>query len=82
MAKQRRSLSPTKMKSTTGATPVRKMTGPQKINVAKRLRAGQLLTAAAKRDLSDEELKVLSVVQLSEYATIRQNRQKGTRNAP
>jgi hypothetical protein len=74
MAKQRRSLSPTKTKSTTGATPVRKTTGPQKMDVAKRLRASQLLTAAANRDLTDEELKVLSVVQLSEYALIRHNR--------
>jgi hypothetical protein len=77
MAKQRRSLSPTKMKSTTGATPVKKTTGPQKMDVAKRLRASKLLTVAANRDLTDEELKVLSVVQLSEYARIRRNRQKG-----
>jgi hypothetical protein len=77
MAKQRRSLSPTKMKSTTGATPVKKTTGPQKMGVAKRLRASKLLTVAANRDLTDEELKVLSVVQLSEYARIRRNRQKG-----
>jgi hypothetical protein len=77
MAKQRRDLSPTKMKSTTGATPVSKATGPQKMDVAKRLRASQLLIAAANRDLTDEELKVLSVVQLAEYAKIRHNRQKG-----
>ena len=82
MAKQRRSLSPTKMKSTTGATPVRKTTGPQKMDVAKRLRASQLLTAAGNRDLSDEELKVLSVVQLAEYAKIRHDRQKGKKGAP
>jgi hypothetical protein len=82
MAKQRRDLSPTKMKSTTGATPVRKMTGSQKMDVAKRLRASQLLTAAANRDLTDEELKVLSVVQLAEYALIRHNRNKGKKDAP
>jgi hypothetical protein len=82
MAKQRRSLSPTKTKSTTGATPVRKTTGPQKLDADKRLRASQLLTDAANRDLTDEELKVLSVVQLSEYARIRHNRQKGRKNAP
>jgi hypothetical protein len=82
MAKQRRELSPTKMKSTKGATPVRKTTGPQKMDVAKRLRASQLLTAAENRDLTDEELKVLSVVQLSEYARIRHNRQKGKTEAP
>jgi hypothetical protein len=70
------------MKSTTGATPVRKTTGPQKMDVAKRLRASQLLTAAGNRDLSDEELKVLSVVQLAEYAKIRHDRQKGKKGAP
>jgi hypothetical protein len=77
MAKQRRSLSPRKMKSSTVATPIRKTTEPQKMDVAKRLRASKLLTAAASRDLTDDELKVLSVVQLAEYAKIRQNRQKG-----
>ena len=82
MANQRRSLSPTKMKSTTGTTPVKKTTGPQKMDVAKRLRASKLLTAAANRDLTDEELKVLSVVQLSEYAKILHNRQKGKKGAP
>ena len=82
MAKQRRSLSPTKMKSSTGATPVRKTTEPQKMDVAKRLRASKLLTAAASRDLNDEELKVLSVVQLAEYAKLRHNRQKGKKGAP
>jgi len=65
------------MKSTTGATPARKTTEPQKMDVAKRLRASQLLTAAANRDLTDEELKVLSVVQLAEYAKIRHNRKTG-----
>lgn len=82
MAKQRRSLSPTKTKSTAGATPVRKTTGPQKMDSAKQRRASQLLTAAANRDLTDEELKVLSVVQLAEYARIRQNRQKGKKESP
>jgi len=82
MAKQRRSLSPTKTKSTTGATPVRKTIGPQKMDSAKRLRANQLLTAASNRDLTDEELKVLSVVQLAEYARIRHNWQKGKKDAP
>jgi hypothetical protein len=81
MAKQRRSLSPTKMKSSTGATPVGKTTEPQKIDSAKRLRANQLLMTAASRDLTDDELKVLSVVQLAEYAKIRQNRQKGKKGA-
>ncbi len=85
MAKQRRSVKPTKTKSPTGGTPVAKTTGLQKANSpdsAKRLRASQLLTAAAKRDLTDEELKVLSVVQLSEYAKIRHKRQKGKKGAP
>jgi hypothetical protein len=82
MAKQRRSQSLTKMKSTKGATPVRTTTGPQKMDVAKRLRASQLLTAAANRDLTDEELKVLSVVQLAEYARIRHNCQKAKKEAP
>jgi hypothetical protein len=77
MAKRRRSQSPTKMKSTTDATSVRKATGPQKLDADKRLRASKLLTAAANRDLTDDELKVLSVVQLAEYAKIRHNRQKG-----
>jgi hypothetical protein len=62
------------MKSTTGVTPVEKTKGPQKMDVAKRLRASKLLTAAANRDLTDEELKVLSVVQLAEYAKIRHGR--------
>lgn len=77
MAKQRRSVSPTKTRSTTGATPVRKTTGPQKMDVAKRLRASQLLTAAANRDLTNDELKALSVVQLAEYAKIRHIRKSG-----
>jgi hypothetical protein len=77
MSKQRRSVNPTKMKSTKGATPVRKTTGPQKMDADKRLRASQLLTAAAIRDLTDEELKVLSVVQLSQYANIRRSRTAG-----
>lgn len=79
MAKQRRSVNPTKMRSTTGATPVRKTTGAQKVDAAKKLRASQLLTAAKSRDLTDEELKVLSVVQLAEYARTRHKRQKGDR---
>jgi hypothetical protein len=82
MAKHRRSLSPTNMKSSTGATPVGKTTEPQKMDDAKRLRASKLLTAAANRDLTDEELKVLSVVQLAEYAKIRHNRQNGKKGAP
>jgi hypothetical protein len=77
MAKQRRSLSPTKTKSTTGATPVRKTAGPQKMDSAKRLRASKLLTAAANRDLTNDELKALSVVQLAEYAKIRHSRKPG-----
>jgi hypothetical protein len=82
MTKQRRSLSPTKMKSSAGATPVRKTTEPQKMDVAKRLQASKLLTAAANRDLTDHELKVLSVVQLAEYAKICHNRRKGKKGAP
>jgi hypothetical protein len=62
------------MKSTRDTTPVRKTTEPQKMDSAKRLRASKLLTAAANRDLTDEELKVLSVVQLAEYAKIRHGR--------
>jgi len=49
---------------------------------AKQRRVSQLLTAAANRDLTDKELKVLSVVQLAEYAKIRHNRQKGKKGAP
>jgi hypothetical protein len=69
------------MKSSTGATPVRKIE-PQKMDVAKRLRASKLLTTAINRDLTDQELKALSVVQLAEYARIRHNRQKGKKGAP
>ena len=69
------------MKPTTGATPVPKTTGQPKMDAAKKHRASQLLTAAANRDLTDEELKVLSVVQLAEYARIRHNRQKGKKEA-
>jgi hypothetical protein len=47
------------------------------MDFAKQLRASQLLTTAITRDLTDDELKVLSVVQLSEYARIRRNRQNG-----
>ena len=79
MAKQRRDLSPTKMKSTTGTTSVPKTTGAQKLDADKLLRASQLLTAAANGDLTDEELKVLSIVQLAEYAKIRHDRRKGDR---
>ena len=82
MAKQRRSVSATKMKSSTAATPVRKTTEPQKMDVARRLRTSKLLTAAANRDLTDEELRVLSVVQLAEYARIRHNQQKSKKGAP
>ena len=82
MAKQRRSLSPTTMKSTAGATPVRKTTEPQKMDLPSDFGRAKLLTAAANRDLTDEELKVLSVVQLAEYASIRHNRQKGKKGAP
>ena len=51
----------------------------QKLDADKLLRASQLLTAAANRDLTDEELKVLSIVQLAEYAKIRHDRRKGDR---
>jgi len=81
MAKRRRSLSPTNQKSTTGATPANRTTGPQKADFAKQLRARQLLTTAINRDLTDQELKALSVVQLSEYATIRRNRQNRKKDA-
>jgi hypothetical protein len=47
------------------------------MDVAKRLRASQLLTAAANRDLTNDELKALSVVQLAEYAKIRHIRKSG-----
>jgi hypothetical protein len=77
MAKQRRSVKPTKTKSTSGGTPVAKTTGPQKMDGAKKLRASELLTAAKNRDLTDEELKILSVVQLAEYARIRHNGKSG-----
>ena len=35
-----------------------------------------MLAKAKTRDLTTDELKVLSVVQLSEYATLHQDRQK------
>jgi hypothetical protein len=82
MAKQRRSVSPTDSQSTTGATPLRKTTGKPKTDAAKKLRAGKLLAAAANRDLTDDELKALSVVQLAEYAKLRHKRQKGKNGAP
>jgi hypothetical protein len=40
-------------------------------SAADKQRALQLLAKAKTRDLTADELKVLSVVQLSEYATIR-----------
>jgi hypothetical protein len=43
---------------------------------AKRLRASELLAAAKNRDLTEKELKILSVVQLAEYARIRQSSKK------
>jgi hypothetical protein len=82
MAKQRRGLSSTKTKSTAGATPVRTTTGPQKMDSAKQRRVSQLLTVAAKRDLTDKELKALSVVQLAEYAKIRHNRPTRKKDVP
>ena len=82
MAQQRRGLNPTKKKSTTATTSDRKTTGAKKLDADKWLLASELLTAAANRDLTEEELKVLSVVQLAEYARIRHSRQKGKKCAP
>jgi hypothetical protein len=48
-------------------------------NVVDRQRATQLLAVAKTRDLTPDEMKMLSVVQLSEYATIRQKRTTETR---
>jgi hypothetical protein len=79
MAEQRRSASVTNSKSTTGATPVQKTTGKRRVDAAKQARASKLLTAAESRDLTEDELKFLSVVQLAEYASIRHNRQKSAR---
>lgn len=45
-------------------------------SAADQQRAAQLLTTAKTRDLTPDEMRVLSVVQLSEYATIQRNRQK------
>jgi hypothetical protein len=67
-------------KNPTSANSIKRTAGPK--SAADQLRASQLLTAAANRDLTDEELKVLSVVQLAEYARIRHNRQKGKKGAP
>ena len=47
-----------------------------KRSVADKERATRMLAKARTRDLTTDELKVLSVVQLSEYATIHQDRQK------
>jgi hypothetical protein len=44
-------------------------------------RATQLLATAKARDLTADEMKVLSVVQLSAYATIQQGRRKGKKDA-
>ena len=49
-------------------------------SAADQQRAKQLLEIAKTRDLTPDEMPALSVVQLSEYATIQRNRQKGTRN--
>jgi hypothetical protein len=48
-------------------------------SAADRQRATQLLATANTRDLTADEMRVLSVVQLSEYAAIQRNRQKRTR---
>jgi len=45
-------------------------------SAADKQRATRLLAKAKTRDLTPDELKVLSVVQLSEYATIQPNRQQ------
>jgi hypothetical protein len=50
-------------------------------SAADQQRALQLLAKAKMRDLTTDELKVLSVVQLSAYATIRQDRQKRKNDA-
>ena len=47
-----------------------------KRSVTDKERATRMLAKAKTRDLTTDELKVLSVVQLSEYATIHQDRQK------
>lgn len=47
-------------------------------SAADQQRATQLLATAKTRDLTPDEMSVLSVVQLSTYATIQRNRQKGT----
>jgi hypothetical protein len=70
------------MKSTTVTTSDRKTTAAQKLDAHKRLLSSELLAAAANRDLTEAELKVLSVVQLADYARIRHNRQKGKKGGP
>jgi hypothetical protein len=45
-------------------------------SAADQQRAMQLLTTAKTRDLTPAEMRVLSVVQLSEYATIQRKRQR------
>ncbi len=50
-----------------------------KRSAADQERAFQLLDKATTRDLTPDELKILSVVQLSEYATIRLKRQTESR---
>jgi hypothetical protein len=52
------------------------MRGTAARSTADQQRATQLLETAKKRDLTADELKVLSVVQLSAYATIQRDRQK------
>jgi hypothetical protein len=50
-------------------------------SAAYKQRAIKLLATAKTRDLTTDELKGLSVVQLSAYATIRQDRQKRKNDA-
>jgi hypothetical protein len=50
-----------------------------KRSAADQERALQLLDKARTRDLTPDELKILSVVQLSQYATIRLKRQTESR---
>ena len=73
MPKERRKPTPTK--ASQAPAPTDKRTGGTR-SAADQQRALQLLAKAKTRDLTPDELKILSVVQLSEYATIQRNRQK------
>ena len=76
MTKERRK--PTRIKEPRPiATPNRRKSGTR--TPADQQRATQLLAVAKTRDLTPEEMGILSVVQLSAYATIRQKRKMETR---